>query len=101
MKVVYTDQSLISLEEALNFLIETKRLEHGKIIFIKDILFDRAESLRNHPHKAQLEENLQHLKEGHRRLIEGHFKIIYKVEGDTIYVTDFFDSRQDPVKMKA
>jgi len=36
----------------------------------------------------------------HRRAIEGHFKIIYRVEGETIYVTDFFDSRQDPAKMK-
>ncbi len=28
------------------------------------------------------------------------FKIIYKVEGNIVFITDFFDSRQDPTKMK-
>ena len=37
---------------------------------------------------------------GHRRLIESHFKIIYRVIGDCIYITDIFDSRQDADKMK-
>lgn len=36
----------------------------------------------------------------HRRIIEGHYKIIYRVEGQAIYITDIFDSRQDPNKMK-
>ena len=43
---------------------------------------------------------LEHLGLGHRPIIEGHFKIIYKVEGEYIYITDIFDSRQDPDKMK-
>ena len=29
-----------------------------------------------------------------------HYKIIYRVVGEYIYVTDIFDSRQDPDKMK-
>jgi hypothetical protein len=37
---------------------------------------------------------------GHRRLVESHYKIIYRVVGEYIYVTDIFDSRQDPDKMK-
>jgi len=40
------------------------------------------------------------LKEGHRRIIEGHFKIVYKIERDIIYITDFFDTRQDTGKIK-
>jgi hypothetical protein len=51
-------------------------------------------------HKGQHEPYLKNLNKGHRRLIEGHFKIIYRIEGDYIYVTDFFDARQDPEKMK-
>ncbi|MFT7030953.1 MAG: hypothetical protein ACJA2C_002354 [Marinoscillum sp.] len=52
------------------------------------------------PHKGQLEEYLQHLKEDYRRIIEGHFKIVYKIENEAIYITDFFDSRQEITKMK-
>ncbi|WP_420582574.1 type II toxin-antitoxin system RelE/ParE family toxin [Reichenbachiella sp.] len=100
MRVIYTDQSLVSLEELLNFLIESQGYERESVALIINQLFDRAESLKAHPHKGQLEENLQHLKEGHRRIIERYFKIIYKVEKETIYITDFFDSRQDPEKMK-
>jgi len=43
---------------------------------------------------------LEHLQMGHRRLVQSHYKIIYRIEGNTIYITDIFDSRQDPAKMK-
>jgi hypothetical protein len=36
---------------------------------------------------------------GHRYLVEGNFKIIYRIVDDIIWVTDIFDSRQDPEKM--
>jgi hypothetical protein len=63
-------------------------------------LFDRADSLTLNPYKGQLEEYLHHLGEDHRRIIEGHFKIIYKIESEAIYITDFFDSRKKPASMK-
>lgn len=64
------------------------------------IMQDMADSLINHPYKGQFEEYLEHLGKGHRRLIEGYTKIIYLVKEDCIYITDFFDTRQDPAKMK-
>jgi plasmid stabilization system protein ParE len=100
MRVIYTDQSIISLEESLDFAIEERQLPQEKASELKSRLFDRADSLALNPCKGQREEYLQHLKEEHRRIIEGNFKIIYKVENGAIYITDFFDSRQDPSKMK-
>lgn len=32
--------------------------------------------------------------------LEGYFKIIYLIEGRTIYIMDFFDTRQEPENMK-
>lgn len=61
---------------------------------------DQADSLTFNPNKGQRGEYLQHLNQAHRKIIEGHVKIIYKVENNTIYITDFFDPRQDPAKMK-
>ena len=61
---------------------------------------DLADSLALNPMKGQREEFLQHLHQDHRRLIIHYIKIIYKVEDNTIFITDFFDSRQDPSKMK-
>ncbi len=100
MKVIYTDQSINSLEESLDFAIIFQKLPPQKAAQLKDRLFDRANSLASNPYRGQIEEYLKHLKEGHRRIIEGHFKIIYKIENEAIYLTDFFDSRQEISKMK-
>ena len=47
-----------------------------------------------------LQEYLEHLGKSHRRIIEGNYKIIYRVEGENIYITDIFDSRQNSDKMR-
>ncbi len=101
MKVIYTRQCIDSLEESLRFWVEIQEIPPEKVAIIKVQLFNRAESLILNPQKGQREEYLQHLQEDHRRIIEGHFKIIYKIIGESIYITDFFDTRQDPEKIKA
>ncbi len=100
MTVIYTDQSHESLNESLQFLMEKQGMPLEKVIELRTKLLDRADSLLSHPKSGQLEEYLEHLNKYHRRLIEGYFKIIYRIEGEYIYVTDFFDTRQDPEKMK-
>ena len=100
MKVIYTEQSLESLAESLKFLLEEQRLTNQEIARIIALLLDKADSLASNPYLGQIEEYLEHLEKGHRRVVEGHFKIIYRVEDKTIYITDFFDTRQDPKKMK-
>jgi toxin ParE1/3/4 len=98
MKLVYTAQALISLEEALGFIAPEVSFE--KLTEIKDQILDAADTLLLQPFKGQEEPYLEHLGLGHRRLVESHYKIIYKVVGEYIYITDIFDSRQDPDKMK-
>jgi toxin ParE1/3/4 len=98
MKLVYTEQALFSMEETLEFL--SAEVSHKKLIEIRNRILDSADTLLLQPFKGQKEPFLDHLGLGHRRLIEGHCKIIYKVEGEYIYITDIFDSRQDPNKMK-
>jgi hypothetical protein len=36
---------------------------------------------------------------GHRRKISGNYKIIYRIIDDLIFVSDSFDTRQDPEQM--
>lgn len=99
MQIIYTEQALQSLEEALDFLLEQEK-PLDQIIETRDRILDRADSLAKHPGKGQQEEYLAHLGKGHRRILEGYHKIIYRVEEQTIYITDIFDTRQDPTKMK-
>ncbi|MCL4484092.1 MAG: type II toxin-antitoxin system RelE/ParE family toxin [Bacteroidetes bacterium] len=98
MKLVYTEQALASLEEALEFI--ATKISHEKLIEIRDRILDKADTLLLQPFNGQKEPFLEHLGLGHRRLVESHYKIIYRVVGEYIYVTDIFDSRQDPDKMK-
>lgn len=98
MKLVYTEQSLISFEETLEFI--APKVSYEKLIEIRDKILDTADTLLEQPYTGQREYLLEHLELGHRRLVEGHYKIIYRVVDEYIYITDIFDSRQDPAKMK-
>ncbi|WP_375577576.1 type II toxin-antitoxin system RelE/ParE family toxin [Marivirga tractuosa] len=100
MKVVLTEQSLSRLEKSLRFFLEELDIPKAQIVKIKNNLIGKAKSLAKNPYIGQFEPYLSSLEHGHRRLIEGNFKIIYRVEDDTIYVVDFFDSRDDPKEMK-
>jgi toxin ParE1/3/4 len=71
-----------------------------KINEIRDRILAKADKLLDNPYLGQQEEYLDHLGKTHRRMIEGNYKIIYRVQGESIYITDIFDSRQDPSKMK-
>jgi toxin ParE1/3/4 len=98
MKLVFTEQSLLSLEEALNFI--APKVSQEKLLEIRDEILDTTDTLILQPLQGQAEPYLEHLKLGHRRLVVNHYKIIYRVIDETIYITDIFDSRQDPDKMK-
>lgn len=100
MKIVFAEQSLVSLDEAINFYQENRGLSKDKILKIYDGVFDRVNSLKLNPHIGQIEEKLEHLEYAYRRLIFKHFKIIYRIEDNIIFITDVFDSRQSPLKMK-
>jgi plasmid stabilization system protein ParE len=82
MKLVYTEQSLIGLEEALEFI--APKVSYEKLIETRDKILDTADSLLLQPLKGQKEPFLEHLELEHRRLIEGHYKIIFRVVDEYI-----------------
>lgn len=62
-------------------------------------IVDDIDWLMDHPRGGQYEPLLDHLGLGHRRKVSGNYKIIYRIIGDLIFVSDIFDARQDPEKM--
>ena len=99
MKLIFTDEATNSLEDILDYISYTDSKE--KSIEIRNKIAKKARTLLSHPFIGQKEPFLERTGLDHRRLIEGYYKIIYRVEEEIIYVTDIFDSRQDPEKMKA
>jgi len=100
MKVIYTDQSHDSLADLSDFLLEKQGWTLEKLLELRARILEKADNLKTTYNHYQQEEYLEHLGKNHKRAIEGYCKIIYRVEGQLIYVTDFFDTRQDPEKMK-
>lgn len=98
MKIVITNSAKVSLRILYYFYSETvsKNLAER----IKSELIATMSILEDYPNIGQKEERLADLNLNHRYLVNGNHKIIYRVEGEMIYITDFFDTRQDPSKIK-
>jgi len=62
-------------------------------------MIDGAHYLLSYPRAGQLEVRRSDGLE-YRRWVVGHFKIIYRIDGERIIITDIFDSRQDPRNMR-
>ena len=77
----------------------TYKVTSEKLIEIRDKILDTADTLLLQPLQGQKEPYLEFLGLDHRRIIVSHYKIIYRVTGEFIYITDIFDSRQAPDKM--
>jgi plasmid stabilization system protein ParE len=101
MKIIITNQSLQSLEDSIDFMQQELELPFEKVTEISDRIFSEIEKLEKQPYLGQVEPLLQKSELQHRRLIIKHHKIIYRIEAKIIYITDIFDSRQDPYKMKS
>lgn len=67
---------------------------------IRKSIFNSTKPLIKNPLIGAIEVNLTELKQGHRYLVEGNYKIIYRLIDNNIYITDIFDCRQNPIKMK-
>ena len=67
---------------------------------IKKSIFLASNKLIKNPLIGQLEENLKDLNQDHRYVVEGNYKIIYRVVNNEIYIVDIFDCRQNTQKMK-
>ncbi len=67
---------------------------------IRKSIFNATAPLTKQHFIDTIEENLIELKQGHRYLLSGNYKIIYRVINNDIFITDVFDCRQNPKKMK-
>ncbi|HLP18645.1 MAG TPA: type II toxin-antitoxin system RelE/ParE family toxin [Chitinophagales bacterium] len=67
---------------------------------IKDGIINKLKFIADHPLVGQYEPTLATLGLGHRRFVEGNYKIVYRIVDNTIFVTDVFDARQNPEKMQ-
>lgn len=97
MRVFWTKFAL----DALHDIYEYYKVNVSVLIAnnIKESILLSTHQLEVQPLSGTMETLLQHLNEGHRYIIRGNYKIIYKIQSQRIYITDVFDTRQNPIKI--
>lgn len=99
MKVIITDEAFESLEDIVVFISHSSN--ESKALAVGTALINLALTLDTMSLRGPIEVEL--IGEGgeYRRLIFEHrYKVIYRVADNVVYVLRFFDTRQNPSKMK-
>jgi len=97
MKIIWSD---FASEILLDIFLYHKELAGKKIASkIKSKILVSTKQLIHHPNSGQIENSLEQLGEGHRYLVSGNYKVVYKKVKEGILITDVFETRQDPIKI--
>ncbi|MDR2206035.1 MAG: type II toxin-antitoxin system RelE/ParE family toxin [Flavobacteriaceae bacterium] len=97
MKIIWTDFAIENLKDIFYYHSANvgKKVAHK----IRKQILKSTEQLTNHPESGQIEPNLENLKQNHRYLVSGNYKVIYKIVDNQIIIVDIFDTRQNPEKI--
>jgi toxin ParE1/3/4 len=98
VEVFWTKFALSSLSDIYTYY------KNNLSITIADKLLDNIISasaqLETFPNSGTKEDLLDDFNDEYRYIVRGNYKMIYKVSDGKIFITDVFDSRQDPSKIK-
>ncbi len=95
MRIEWTDEAKARFSEIFDYHFSVAGLT------IADKITDRIGSriyrlLPNNPRAGQREWLLEGEPHEYRRLVEGNYKIIYRIDGETVKIVDIWDCRRDP-----
>lgn len=98
MEVVVSEFAMGSLKDIFDFYVETAGIAIARKITNR--LFNQATQLDSAGYLGTKEPLLAHKKIDYRFYLLDPHKIIFYHTKDTIFIVDFFDTRQDPKKLK-
>ncbi len=91
LKVKWTEKSLSALQSVYDFY-SVKSVDAANRVI--DDIIETAESI-TFPEQYQEDEILPQ----YRRMIVRHYKILYQVHSNVVYIMNVFDTRQSPMKI--
>lgn len=98
VKIFWTNTSLIQLEKIFIFLKAIESTSYAQKVTQQ--IIDRTIYLKTNPYIGPKEPLLAKHKKEYHYLIEGYYKIIYRVDNNKVFVNAVFDCRQNPRKLK-
>jgi len=97
-EILWTKIALNNTKKVYKFYIKNANKDVADQIV--DEIFQSIKTLEYSNSIGQEEDNLKHLKGGHRYLVIRHNKVIYKLKDEKVFITHVFDTRQQPDKLK-
>jgi toxin ParE1/3/4 len=95
MKIIWTAEAIERLKEIDAYISQDSPTAAEKFI---DLLFERGESLKAFPHSGR--KVPEYDLEDYRELIEGNYRIVYRVKPHAIEIETIFESHRLPPKKK-
>lgn len=97
MKVVWAISALNELRAIYGYYLEHVGYQMAENIRLNVLKATRQ--LTVEPHSGKPEPELSTTEKQYRSLVRGHYKVVYRVEVETVHIVDVFDTRQNPPKM--
>jgi len=97
MKILWSKFAAEELKEIFDYYKENAGISIANRL--REKIFNSTRQLKTQPKSGQIEPSLNRMNEGHRYLVRGNYKIIYKEVEEGILITDIFDTRQNPSKI--
>lgn len=94
-KLYWTAKAQKDLKEIARYYKKRDKVSTVAISIVTD-----ANLLATHPFLGFKEPLLEHKPEELRSLISSHYKIIYYIQDEIVFIITIFDCRQDPNKLK-
>jgi addiction module RelE/StbE family toxin len=92
-RVVWTETATRDLESLLSYIAREASINAGRVL---DQLRSKAESLTSVPERGRLvPELLRHGLAVWRELIVKPYRLLYRIDGHTVYVLAVLDARRD------
>ncbi len=92
--VVWSDSAISELQSIHDYYLTTASFKIAQKIV--NSIVDKSLLLSQNPRMGQVEELLKHRNEEIRYLVDGNYKIVYKIGGQIVLIATVFDCRQDP-----
>lgn len=94
-RILWIEFAEEDLDSIYNFYADTKNTKAAIKIFNE--ILDAADTLIDFPQKGAIEQELSGLQGDYRSLlVRKHFKIIYYLEEESIFIAAVWDCRQNP-----
>lgn len=97
MRIIWTDFAIENLKDIFDYY--SNKASNKTAHKIRKQILSATKQLIKNSESGQLELNLEKLKQNHRYLVCGNYKIIYRINENQIIINDIFDTRQNPIKM--